>query len=136
MKIFMDTNVVVYANDTDSPRKQVLAIDRIKTFVGDGNGVVSSQVFQEFAAIAAGKLKMSMELMFRQIAALERLEVVLISPALVRRSLELRDRYGVHFWDACILAAAEHANCAVVLSEDLNAGQYYGSVCVENPFVV
>jgi predicted nucleic acid-binding protein len=38
------------------------------------------------------------------------------------------------FWDANILASAEHARCALLLSEDLNPGQLYATVRVENPF--
>jgi predicted nucleic acid-binding protein len=53
---------------------------------------------------------------------------------LVRRAVEANEQYGVHFYDGMILAAAERAGCARILSEDLNAGQEYFGVRVENPF--
>jgi len=34
-----------------------------------------------------------------------------------------------------IIAAAERAGCTQILSEDLNSGQTYFGVTVENPFV-
>ena len=40
----------------------------------------------------------------------------------------------IDYWDASILAAAEHAACEVLLSEDLNPGQLYVTVRIENPF--
>ena len=42
--------------------------------------------------------------------------------------------YNISFWDACIVTAAEHANCDVILSEDLNTGQFYSGIATENPF--
>lgn len=42
--------------------------------------------------------------------------------------------YRMSFWDASILAAAESLECYTVLSEDLNAGQYYANIKVMNPF--
>lgn len=62
-------------------------------------------------------------------------EVVPMTPALVRRALELHRLCQIHFWDAQILAAAEASNCAVLFSEDLNPGPLYAAVRVENPFV-
>ncbi len=53
----------------------------------------------------------------------------------VRRAVEARARYGIHFYDGLIVAAAEQAGCERIWSEDLNPGQRYFDVVVENPFV-
>ena len=49
-------------------------------------------------------------------------------------ALELSGRFGIHYYDALILAAARFAGCEIVYSEDLSGGQDYGGVRVENPF--
>jgi len=49
------------------------------------------------------------------------------------QALQLEARYKVSFWDALILNAAETAGAAVLYSEDLAAGQRYGSTRVINP---
>jgi len=134
-KTFIDTNVLVYANDSRDPAKQSAAIELIQEAIRTGTGVVSTQVMQEFAAVAGEKLRLDIDVVLHVLLLLESLEVVQVTGALVRRSLELRERYKVSFWDAGILAAAEHANCAVLLSEDLNPGRFYAAVKVENPFV-
>jgi predicted nucleic acid-binding protein len=54
---------------------------------------------------------------------------------LVRRAVEARAAYGLHFYDGMIIAAAERAGCARILSEDFNAGQEYFGVLVTNPFL-
>ena len=70
----------------------------------------------------------------RQLALMECLQVVPQTPVLVRRAVELHGLYGIAFWDAAIVAAAESRGCERILSEDLNAGQMYGGVRVANPF--
>ncbi len=42
--------------------------------------------------------------------------------------------HRISFWASLILAAAEAANAAVLLSEDLSHGQVIAGVRVENPF--
>ncbi len=131
---FIDTNVVVYANDARDAVKQQRALVLVADAIRCGSGVISTQVLQEYANVALAKLGQRQDVVLRQLALLERLTVVPQTPALVRRAVELRGLYGIAFWDAAIVAAAEHADCARILSEDLNAGQFYGAVRVENPF--
>jgi len=133
-KDFIDTNVIIYANDSADGRKQSLAIDIVSARIRDGLGVISTQVMQEYAVNALGKLGQAMPVIMHQLHLLETFETVLLKPPLVRRALELTGIYRISYWDALIVAAAEHAGCARILSEDLNPGQFYcGMECV-NPF--
>jgi predicted nucleic acid-binding protein len=134
-KIFIDSNVIVYANDARDPAKRAAALDRLEQVMRDGAGVVSTQVLMEYAAVALSKLGQPADAVLRQLWALEALEVVQVSPGVIRRAVEIHLRTQISFWDASIIAAAEHANCGVVLSEDLNPGQLYAGVRVEDPFV-
>lgn len=134
VKTFLDTNLLVYANDNRDARKQTRAIEIVTQTLRDGTGVISTQVMQEYAVVALGKLRQHPDAIMRQLALLESLEVVQITPALIRRAVELHGRYQIDYWDATILAAAEHARCARLLTEDFNAGQLYAAVRIENPF--
>ncbi len=131
---FFDSNVVVYANDGRDAAKQKRALALIGDALRSGSGVVSTQVLQEYANVALGKLGQRQDVVLRQLALLERLQVVPQTPPLVRRAVELHGLYGITFWDAAIVAAAESRGCDRILSEDLNAGQFYGGVVVVNPF--
>jgi len=133
-KVFLDTNIVVYANDARDQHKQARAIEVVTRLMREGNGVISTQVMQEYAVTASGKLHQHPDAILRQLLLLESLEVVQMTPALIRRALELQSRYVIDFWDASILSAAEHARCGLLLSEDLNPGQLYAGLRVENPF--
>lgn len=133
--IFIDSNIVVYANDARDPLKQQVALGIIGNAMRSGTGVVSTQVLQEYANVALGKLAQRQDVVLRQLSILERLQVVFQTPPLIRRAVELRGLYGISFWDASIVAAAESRGCHEIISEDLNAGQFYGAVSVVNPFV-
>jgi predicted nucleic acid-binding protein len=60
--------------------------------------------------------------------------VVEITPAMVLAALSLSQRAQISPWDAAILEAARQSGCTRVLSEDLNDGQGYNGIIVENPF--
>jgi len=133
-KTFIDTNIVIYANDAADVQKQNQAIDIVTGHLRDGLGVISTQVMQEYSVNALGKLKQALPVVMHQLHLLESLETVTIKPALVRRALEIYGIYGISYWDALIIAAAEQSGCTRILSEDLNAGQFYCGIECVNPF--
>jgi predicted nucleic acid-binding protein len=102
-----------------------------------GNGILSTQVLQEFCATARRKISkpLSLDDTHRVIREYLAWEVVVNTPASVLDALRMEARYKVSFWDALILTAAGHAGAETVYSEDLSHGQRYGSVRVENPFI-
>jgi predicted nucleic acid-binding protein len=66
--------------------------------------------------------------------ALAPIPLILPDAELVRRAIRVRSEYGLHFYDGMIVAAAERGGCSRIWSEDLNAGQSYFGIAVENPF--
>lgn len=133
-KIFLDTNIIVYANDNRDAAKQEVALEIIRSQMANGLGVISTQVMQEYAAVALRKLDQHADVVARQLALLEGFEVIRIEPLTIRRAVELHHVYQLSFWDSCILSAAESAGCSQLLSEDLNTGQLYSGIRVVNPF--
>jgi predicted nucleic acid-binding protein len=133
-KVFLDTNILVYANDERDPAKQSRAIEVVTECMRGRTGVVSTQVLQEYAVVALEKLRQDLDVVLRQLLLLESLEVVQITPELVRRGLEMQSRFRISYWDGAVIATAEHAKCHLVLSENLAGGALYGTVRVENPF--
>jgi len=131
---FIDTNIIVYANDARDKEKQAIALNVITEYMKTGMGVISTQVLQEYVHVALNKLHQRQDVILRQLVLLEELNVVQQSPALIRRAVEIKAAYQISFWDACIIAAAEYAKCSVILSEDMNAGQFYSGIAMQNPF--
>lgn len=132
-RCFIDSNIVVYANDTRAGSRQLRSIETISACMRAGNGFISIQVLQEYANTALKKLGQQTAVIMRQLKLLEALSIVTPSPGSVRRTVELFQSYHISFWDAGIIAAAEQADCEVIFSEDLYIGQYYARIIVLNP---
>jgi len=131
---FIDTNIIVYANDARDKEKQSKALQVIAEHMKSGTGVISTQVLQEYAHVALNKLHQRQDVILRQLVLLEELIVIQQSPGLIRRAVEIKATYRISFWDACIIAAAEHAKCNIILSEDMSTGQFYSGIAMQNPF--
>lgn len=131
---FLDTNIIVYANDRRDRRKQNRCVELIAQALKTRQAMISTQVFFEYANVALTKLGQSAAVVRRQIELLSVLPVVPQSAALAIRAVEIREIYGLSVWDAAIVAAAEAGRCSRILSEDLNAGQLYCGIRLVNPF--
>lgn len=135
-RIFLDTNVLVYLYEGHDPLKQQRAKALVRDCIQDESGVLSVQVLGEFFTVVTRRLSppLSVE------AALEILRTFDVLPAqeidrkLVQRAIDTHREYAISYWDALIVAAAERAGCRRILTEDLNDGQRYHGIAVENPF--
>lgn len=135
-KCFVDTNVLIYAHDTLSGSKHEAARALLEEIWSAGNGVISTQVLQEFCATARRKISHppSLDDVHRIIREYLAWEVIVNTPVSVLEALRYEALFKVSFWDALILASAENANTSILYSEDFSHGQQYGSVRVINPF--
>ena len=134
-KVFLDTNVLVYAQDRDAPRKRKRSRELIADVVTSGAGVISTQVLQEFYVTATRKMGVAPLAAKRVVQTFRILEVVQISPDLIEQAIDRSALSQISFWDALIVTASASSGCATIYSEDLNAGQVIDGVRIENPFV-
>ena len=132
---FLDTNVLVYAYDPSDPRKQGVAQDLVRRALA-GEMMTSTQVLAEFAATLLHKISPAArpEDVMALLEVLAPMHLVIPDGDMIRRAVEARASYGVHIYDGMIVAAAERGGCTRIWSEDLNAGQKYFGIAVENPF--
>ena len=134
MRRFLDTNVAVYADDLDAGVKQEQARSILSDALASGDGVVSTQVLQEFYVISTGKLGVEPAKARRKVELLAAMDVVRIDPALILAAVDLSRLHSFSFWDALIVRAAATAGCGLLLTEDLQHGQVVEGVRIENPF--
>ena len=132
-KVFLDANILVYAQDDGSPDKQRRSRDVIAHLAGSGEGVISTQVMQEFFVAATRKLDVPPLAAKAVLKTFSVFEVVQVSPELVHDAIDCSVLSALSFWDALILAAAASAGCGTVYTEDLNHGQIILGVKVQNP---
>ena len=131
-RAFFDTNVLVYIVGQKDERTA-----KAEALVANG-GVVSVQVLNELASVSHRKLGMTWEEIGGALAAIRELCPSPIPLTLDTHGAGLRiaAKYGFHFYDALIAAAALEAQCTTLYSEDFQDGQLLeGRLTVRNPFV-
>ena len=134
---FLDTNVLVYRFDGDTPGKQHIARLAYGAAVRAGTALISTQVMQEFYATLSGKFarQVSRDIVLRAVRMLADLPVVQLTPELVLAAIAKHQRYSLSFWDALIVQAAIAGGARRILSENLQHGLVVDGVRIENPFL-
>jgi predicted nucleic acid-binding protein len=131
---FLDTNVLIYAaaGRKDEPEKHRIAGEIVRT----ANFCLSGQVLAEFYVNVSRKPLRPLPPgeIDQWIAHLQTFPVAPVDADLVRAGIAISRRFGIGYWDAAIVAAANFLDTDVLYTEDLNHGQRYGSVRVVNPF--
>jgi len=136
-RVFLDTNIFVYASDRSDRTKARQAESLIVDAIAARNGVVSYQVEQEFINLALKRFAKPMTVMDaeRYVANIfQPLLSVHSSQTLFFLALRTQERYRISWYDSLIVAAAIEADCSILYSEDLQHGQRFESTRVKNPF--
>lgn len=134
-KVFIDTNILVYCIDKHDRSKMNHARDLLRNLQGSENGVLSTQVLQEFYVSATKKLGIDPLTAKGMLSTLKENELVLVDFELIGAAADCSLLHKLSFWDALIVVSAEKANCSELWTEDLNNGQTICGVTVRNPFV-
>ena len=134
--VFVDTNVLVYRHDAADAAKQTRAESWINYIVDLRAGRLSYQVLQELYATLTRKLqpKLARQEARDIVRLLASWSPLAMDMHLIKRAWDLQDRYSLSWWDALIVAAAQAAECRVLLTEDLQHGQVFGNVRAVDPF--
>jgi len=135
-KTFVDTNILIYAHDSDAETKHATAKTVLRDLWSQRSGALSTQVLQEFYVNVTRKIATPLSRSSAR-AVVESYTAWCIdtTAAEISAAFRIEDEAGISFWDALIVAAARKAGAARILSEDLNAGQTISGVRIENPFV-
>ena len=134
---FLDTNILVYAVTDDDPRKREIAIDLITHALEvNHDGCISTQVLQEFCNTMYKKTKRTRQEIDALLDGFRDLLKTDVSIDLVRHAIDVKEEYGIQFFDALIVSAAEKLGCTENVSENLNPDQTYRGMAVVNPLDV
>ena len=133
IECFLDTNVLLYAASERNrdQRRAPVAFEVVNRNVFG----VSGQTLAEFVAVARRKKLLVDESIDQWLVFLGTCPLVPVDDAYVRAGLEFARRYGINYYDAALLAAAERLGAPIFYTEDLNHNQVYGSVRAVNPFL-
>jgi predicted nucleic acid-binding protein len=136
-KFFLDTNIFIYCFDDRQPQKQKRALALVASALESGDGLISTQVIQEFLNVALRKfsapLKIEDCLVYMQ-KVLHPLCKITPDLEYYSTALNILQETGYSFYDALILSGAARGGCVVLYSEDLQNGQQVAGVTIVNPF--
>ena len=137
-RIFLDTNIFIYAWDASHLGKQVAALELIRSATEAKIGVISYQVVQEFLNAALTKARRKMTHDDARVYLEKVLRPLLSVPSsipLFDAAIHLQGRYRFSWYDSLIVSAAQQANCKILYTEDLQHGQRLGDLLIQNPFL-
>jgi predicted nucleic acid-binding protein len=136
--VFVDTNVLLYSFDDRDPDKQRTARAWLAAIWTRRCGRLSTQVLNEFyanarkrfaSAISAGDAR-------AEVRRYQLWQPWLIDQATIDTAWAVESRWQVNYWDALMVAAAQHMGCTLLLTEDLQHDQDIDGVRIVNPFLV
>ncbi|MBV6494816.1 MAG: hypothetical protein LDLANPLL_02853 [Turneriella sp.] len=132
--VFVDTNILFYGVNADRSEKSLEAGELLASLWQKIRlPSISMQVLQEFY-VTLIKNKIETSEAQRIVKDYYVWNVIPVSTHLIDDAFQIQRRYLLSFWDSLIVSAAQLAQCAHILTEDLNHGQRYGRVMAINPF--
>ncbi len=135
-KIFLDTNIIVYAHDRSSGDKHADAREIMDYLWENRKGVISVQVLQEFFVCVTKKISKPLPIKNARdiLDYLSTWDVVANDKHIILKAIDIQERYQFSFWDSLIIQAAIQGQARIVLSEDLPGGQVVKDLKILNPF--
>ncbi len=139
--MLIDTNVLVYRYDERFPDKQRIAESVLRGSIADSSPYLAHQSIVEFVSATTrgapedrildlpDAIREAEELM-------SQFPVIYPDDAVLRMALRGAAAYGLSWFDAHIWAYAEVHGIRELLSEDFQHGRIYGTVTVQNPFLL
>ena len=131
---FIDTNILVDADDAFDPRKQQLALDLLVDLRARQEAVLLTQVLQDYFVTTTRKLGLEAHIARQRVTQFGRFELIQPTRAMLLAAIDLQQNHSLSFWDALDVQTASKARCGVLYSEDLQAGARIGNVIIVNPF--
>ena len=119
-RVFVDTNVLVYAHDTSTGVKHEKAAALVERLWQERTGAISTQVLQELYVSLRRKAgrPLASEEARAVVADYLRWEVVVNNGESILDAVALEQRYGISFWDALVVQASRACGAEILYSED------------------
>ena len=133
-KIFVDSNVWLYAFIDNSDPRHKIALDFIKT---NENLTISSQVISEICVNLLKKAGRNEDFVQRLIYDFySNYAVTPITESIQLAASQLRKKHSLLFWDSMICSAAIETVCINLFSEDMQHGlKIDDKLQIINPFM-
>ena len=134
--VFVDTNVLLYGIDDKDPAKRDQARVWLAACWSRRCGRLSTQVLYEFywnarrkfpTQLAGGDAR-------AEVRRYQQWQPWLVDHATVESAWAVESRCQLSYWDALMVAAAQHQACSFLLTEDLQHGSQIDKLRIISPF--
>ena len=104
-KVFLDTNIIVYAHDRSSGDKNKTGKEIMDYLWESKKGVLSVQVLQEFFICVTKKITNPLQIKNARMILeyLSTWEVVVNDKQITMQAISLHEKYKFSFWDSLII---------------------------------
>jgi len=135
-KVFLDTNVIIYAYDSSAGKKHEVAREVLTELWESGLGVISTQVLQELFINVTKKIPKPIDIDLAKgiIEDFLRWDVVVNDGESLLDAIDILVEYNYSFWDSMIIQAAVKGGAELLLTEDLEHGKVVKGVEIRNPY--
>lgn len=136
-RVFLDTNILIYAFDVREHAKHEQALAIVRSIVQSESGFVSTQVLGEFFFASTGKRHGFLtpdqaQGQLRNMA--DAFQVLDVTRAVALDAARVARIYQLSYWDAQLCVVAAQNTVPFLLTEDLQDGQDVEGVHLLNPF--
>jgi predicted nucleic acid-binding protein len=133
--VFVDTNVLIYGVDDADPGKRDRARAWLAACWQRRCGRLSTQVLNEFYVNVKRKFPRAIDEAREMVRRYQQWQPWRIDLPTIEGAWIAESRFGLSYWDALMVAAAQQQGCELLLTEDLKHDQMIDGVRIVNPFL-
>ena len=135
-RVFVDTNVLIYARDRRNAAKRNQAREWLSALGATGLGLLNLQVLNEFTRwVLANEGRRPLKDVRNEIELLRTWGDKPLDEEEVDLAWSVRERYAYQWFDCLLVAAAaRHAECRFFLTEEMTHASVFGAVTLIDPF--
>ena len=134
-RLFVDTNILIYALDPAEPEKRAASADLLRRTITNHTLALSPQNLNECYRVLSQRRQLVDAAAAR--AYLTHLTPWCIAPLDGQTTVKawaVQDEAGLSWWDALLVASALMAGCRLFISEDMQDGRVISGMRIANPF--
>lgn len=134
--VVFDTNILVYAFDTDEPKKRAICAPLVEGVSEGGFGIVTNQITAEFYNVLTRKQKVPAETAGRLVSKFIQSPnwiKVNYTHETVERAIFLSSAFSVSIWDALVAATMLENNLSKIYTENTRDFRKIPGIKAVNP---
>ena len=135
-RVFIDSNIFIYAYTGDDESKHSIACNLLRDNVLNNEIVLSVQILNEFYSVMARYKYAHHEIKFCLNEIIEQVKVMPLELETIKKCIFVKEKYCYSWWDSLVLSSALENDCTILYSEDMQCNQVIeNKLKIVNPFV-